>query len=387
MADDVLALDVSPSTRALLISAGFRSKSDFLNLAPMDLAAEAHIPLSEASAIVASLRPRALAAPQPLLGAQSALQMLEREETRRHVVTFCRTLDDVLGGGVALGEVTEVCGVPGVGKTQLAMQLGASVQVPARLGGVDGDAVYIDTEGSFMAERFEEMCEGVRRHFARMRGRLGPEAAADADALTTEGMLQRLHYFRAYSHVELVAAVTALPGFIAKCARPVRLVVLDSVAFPFRHDFGGDFAQRSRVLTGLAASLQRVADECEVAIVVVNQVTTKGGRPSGGEIAAAAAAAAGDSGNANSAARVIPALGETWAHCSTSRLTLAWDDSLGESVAPERCATLAKSPRLPTRTAWYSVVADGIRGVKSTPAAVMVGDKRSRDDVAAPAEQ
>lgn len=52
--------------------------------------------------------------------ATSALDLLRAETApRRRVITFCSDLDRLLGGGVALGRVTEFCGVPGVGKTQL----------------------------------------------------------------------------------------------------------------------------------------------------------------------------------------------------------------------------------------------------------------------------
>ena len=31
----------------------------------------------------------------------------------KHVITFCADMDNMLGGGVAMGEVTEFCGAPG----------------------------------------------------------------------------------------------------------------------------------------------------------------------------------------------------------------------------------------------------------------------------------
>ena len=43
--------------------------------------------------------------------------------------------------------MTEFCGVPGIGKTQLGMQLCVNVQRPTELGGRGGAAIYIDTEG------------------------------------------------------------------------------------------------------------------------------------------------------------------------------------------------------------------------------------------------
>ena len=35
------------------------------------------------------------------------------------ITTGCRKLDEILEGGVPLGRVMEICGVPGIGKTQL----------------------------------------------------------------------------------------------------------------------------------------------------------------------------------------------------------------------------------------------------------------------------
>ena len=44
-----------------------------------------------------------------------------------------------------------------MGKTQVGMQLAVDVQIPAALGGNEGEAVYIDTEGSFMVAATESM--------------------------------------------------------------------------------------------------------------------------------------------------------------------------------------------------------------------------------------
>lgn len=50
----------------------------------------------------------------------TALELLQKEEEEpRSIVTFSSQLDAALGGGVPLGKTTEVCGAPGVGKTQL----------------------------------------------------------------------------------------------------------------------------------------------------------------------------------------------------------------------------------------------------------------------------
>lgn len=50
---------------------------------------------------------------------KSAWELLQQEQNLPNIVTFCAKLDEVLGGGIALRKVTEICGAPGVGKTQM----------------------------------------------------------------------------------------------------------------------------------------------------------------------------------------------------------------------------------------------------------------------------
>ena len=54
------------------------------------------------------------------LAGQSALDLLRQEQLHGgYIVTFCARVDEMLGGGVPLGKVTEFCGGPGLGKTQI----------------------------------------------------------------------------------------------------------------------------------------------------------------------------------------------------------------------------------------------------------------------------
>ena len=49
---------------------------------------------------------------------RSAFDLLQEEEQETHIVTFCAALDEIVGGGIPLGKITEFCGGPGMGKTQ-----------------------------------------------------------------------------------------------------------------------------------------------------------------------------------------------------------------------------------------------------------------------------
>lgn len=48
----------------------------------------------------------------------SAYDLMKEEEEEVPIVTFCAALDEMIGGGIPIGKITELCGAPGMGKTQ-----------------------------------------------------------------------------------------------------------------------------------------------------------------------------------------------------------------------------------------------------------------------------
>ena len=48
-----------------------------------------------------------------------------------------------VGGGIPVGRITEVCGPPGIGKTQLSIQVAVDVTIPELFGGLGKQAIYI----------------------------------------------------------------------------------------------------------------------------------------------------------------------------------------------------------------------------------------------------
>jgi len=271
-----------------------------------------------------------------LTGAQSARQIYDREKFTRRIITFSSDLDKILGGGVAIGQLTEFCGVPGVGKTQLGMQLSINVQLPAAFNGVAGEAVYIDTEGSFTAERCAQMAAAFCTHLHKIGAARKDEARqAAASATTVIGIMGKIHLFRVRDVTEQLAVIEVLPEFLS--AHPsVRLVVIDSVTFHFRQDVE-DMAARTRQLGQMAQSLMALAGRHQLAVVLMNQVTTRV--------------------NGQDQSRLVPALGDSWAHAATSRIILYWQDST-------RHAFVYKSPTQPAAAAEYVVTLDGIRSFK-----------------------
>lgn len=257
-------------------------------------------------------------------------------------------------------------GAPGIGKTQLCMQLALDAQIPTELGGAGGGAVYIDTEGSMVPARLEQMAQHLSRHLSGLvRKRNAPSLLAAVEGRCTPGALMAgVHVYRCKTLGEQLALVNAPLCTFLDAHRDVRLVALDSVAFHFRYGGldgdgfadtrggGGDPAARSRMLQQLGASLHRVAAHYNVAVVLVNQMTTR---------IDSTVNSGSSSADSMSSGTLVPALGETWAHVPNHRLILQWD---AVGMTPVRTASLVKSNCRPPATCRYQVTEQGFRSYK-----------------------
>ncbi|KAK3822815.1 MAG: Rad51-domain-containing protein [Benniella sp.] len=84
--------------------------------------------------------------------------------------TGSKQLDELLGGGIQTMAITEAFGEFRTGKTQLGHTLCVVAQLPIAMGGGNGKAAYIDTEGTFRHERVKAIAE---------RFGIDPEAALE----------------------------------------------------------------------------------------------------------------------------------------------------------------------------------------------------------------
>ncbi|XP_022770259.1 DNA repair protein RAD51 homolog 3-like [Durio zibethinus] len=105
-----------------------------------------------------------------LMGEQNAWDMLNDEKSLIHLTTSSADLNNILGGGIHCKEVTEIGGVPDIGKTQLGwglllvikvflhftldlfcsksvpidwIQIPVNVQIRHDFDGLSGKAIYI----------------------------------------------------------------------------------------------------------------------------------------------------------------------------------------------------------------------------------------------------
>ena len=185
----------------MLEQGGFQLVGDLDGLTPSDLAADLGVETSLAASILSLVHSGGLLqASYTVAPITDALSLYNKERAARRITTLGRELDELLCGGVPLRQLSEFSGVPGVGKTQLAMQLALTVQIPESFDGLDGEAVYIDTEGSFHAQRCLSMAnaliERLRSTAAQHDG--SAQQKHIAGALTGRDMLDRIHFFRVH---------------------------------------------------------------------------------------------------------------------------------------------------------------------------------------------
>ena len=284
------------------------------------------------------------------------------------IVTFCRSLDTLLGGGIPLQQVTELAGMPGSGKTQLGMQVAVDAQIPLNMGGVQGETLYLDTEGSFSPERCYSMAQALVSHVqhsvARKR-KPGPPGTSSPlpSTFTPEAILQGIHVLRVHDETAQTATIYALPTLLEQYPN-VRLIVIDSIAFHYRcaspnQNQNYNYMQRTKSLVGIASFLGELATTRNLAILIVNQMTTK-------------------INNSNGSSRLVPALGESWAHATTTRLLLQQENNNNNTYT----CRLIKSPNKAQGTATYTIANLGIRDQGSSSSS-----SRNKNTVTPPQHQ
>lgn len=111
----------------------------------------------------------------------------------RFLTTGCKNMDGFLNGGILRSGLTEFVGPSAVGKTQMALQLSITAQLPEKHGGLNSGkslqyndrlygttlllyrshshscklligVIYINTEGPFPSHRLAQLCQHFKTH-------------------------------------------------------------------------------------------------------------------------------------------------------------------------------------------------------------------------------
>ncbi len=245
---------------------------------------------------------------------KTAQEYYEIRKNMKRCTTGCKSLDEILGGGIETQALTELIGEYGSGKTQICMMLSVTAQLPYEKGGLEGKVAFIDTEGTFMPERIYQIASGLG---------LDPSEVAN-----------NILVARAYNSSHQCLLIDKL--FTLCPENNIKLVVVDSMISHFRGEYIGreTLSERQQKLNQYLHKLIRLAEAYNLAVVITNQVQSN------------PAAFFGDPNR--------PAGGNVMAHACTHRVYLR------RGSKGVRVAKIIDSPYLPEREAYFRITEKGI---------------------------
>ncbi len=274
---------VGPATAEKLKDNGFDSYQGIAVASPGELSNTADIGESSAADIINAARDEA-----DIGGFETGADVLERREQIGKLTWGVDEVDELLGGGVETQSITEVYGEFGAGKSQVTHELAVTVQLPAEHGGLEGSAIFVDSEDTFRPERIDQMVRGLPEDAiaAAMvtHGVVGEDEDADPtdDGLLddlTAAVLDNIHVAKAFNsnhQILLAEKAQELASNSQDDEFPVRLLVVDSLTAHFRAEYvgRGELADRQQKLNKHLHDLMRVGDLNNTAVVVTNQVAS-----------------------------------------------------------------------------------------------------------------
>jgi DNA repair protein RadA len=245
-------------------------------------------------------------------------ELLRLRQTVLRLTTGSKALDELLGGGLETQTITEFYGEYGSGKSQVCHQLCVNVQLPPERGGLNGGALYIDTENTFRTERIVQMSRNL--------------------GLDPESVVKNIIVAEAYTSDHQMFLLENSDSIIKE--NNIRLIIVDSLTSHFRSEYVGRemLAERQQKLNKHMHKLIRLARAFNAAAVVTNQVMAKPDVFFG---------------NA-----VHPIGGHVVAHTSHTRVFLR-----KSARGPVRIARLVSSPYLPEGERVFKVTENGIEDV------------------------
>jgi DNA repair protein RadA len=256
-------------------------------------------------------------------------ELLKMRKSVLRLTSGSKVIDALVDGGLETQTITEFYGEYGSGKSQICHQLCVNVQLPPERGGLNGAALYVDTENTFRTERIVQMS----RHLG-----LDPEQVA-----------KNIIYAEAYTSDHQMFLLDNADQVIKE--NNVKLIIVDSLTAHFRSEYIGRemLAPRQQKLNKHMHKLIGLARAFNAVAVVTNQVMAK---PD---------VFFGDA--------VHPIGGHIVGHTSHTRVYLR-----RAAHGPVRIARLVSSPYLPEGEEIFKVTENGIEDVSEEEKQ----DKRSR---------
>ncbi|MCL5099506.1 MAG: DNA repair and recombination protein RadA [Candidatus Marsarchaeota archaeon] len=300
---------IGPTTATKLRSAGIDTLDKVAVASPHEIAEMTGISVDAAKKAVQA------AQESTTIAYETGEQFYEKRKLIGKISTGSSDLNDLIGGGVETNGITETYGRFASGKTQLGFQLAVNVQLPKDKGGLGGNVLFIDTEGTFRPERIEQM--------------------AKASSLDPKEILANIVMVRVLNTEQQILTLERADSLIQD--RNVKLIIIDSLTSLFRSEFvgRGALAERQQKLNQHIHRLQMLADKYNIAAYITNQVMDNPGIMFGDPTS--------------------PIGGNVIAHAATTRLYMR------KSKEDKRIVRLVDSPNMPEGECVIKITLDGIK--------------------------
>ena len=260
-------------------------------------------------------------------------ELFKMRQSVLRLSTGSKALDKLVDGGLETQTTTEFYGEYGSGKSQICHQLCVNVQLPPERGGLNGAALYVDTENTFRLERIVQMSKFLG---------LDPEKVA-----------KKIIYAEAYTSDHQMFLLENADEIIK--ANNIKLIIVDSLTAHFRSEYLGRemLASRQQKLNKHMHKLIALARAFNTVAVVTNQVMAKPDQFFGDAI--------------------HPIGGNIVGHTSNTRIYLR-----KAPHGPTRIARLVSSPYLPEGEEILKVTENGIEDISEEEKAEKASKSRGR---------
>ncbi len=304
---------VGPITAGKLKAAGFDSVESIAVAPVREIVDKASLESSVAQKIVKAARETIHT------DFVTAKQLWEKRKDLKRLNIGSSNLDTLLGGGLETQAITEFVGEFGTGKSQICMTASIRTQLPEDKGGLNGKVLFIDTEGTFAAQRVYQIAQ-----------------AAGHDP---EKILEGIIYSRVYNSDHQILSIDH--AFKVCQEENIKLLIVDSVMSHFRGEYIGreSLAERQQRLNSHLHKLARIAQTLNLAVIITNQVQAN------------PQAFFGDP--------TRPAGGNILAHASTHRVMLR------KASGGIRVAKVFDSPYLQESEAYFQITEKGVEDAQA----------------------
>ena len=234
---------VGPNTQDKLEKNGLSTVMAIAVTSPAEIASMCGISENKARAIIGEAR-ESLS-----LGFEKAEDFVKAKGEIPRLTTGCDNFDNMLGGGVKAGGITEIYGQYGSGKSQISHLLVAR----ALMESPEAKVIFLDSEGTFVESRIKDFCE-----------------ANDVDY---EDAMKRIFVARAHNIDHQILLIDEVETMMQKDPN-YKLLVVDSLTTHFRSEMigRGQLASRQQMLNKHMHKIMKIADLFKIPVFVTNQV-------------------------------------------------------------------------------------------------------------------